>query len=123
MLRDNDAILKSFVLNHSSCAAIRDTNGVHILVNKQWEYTFGIVNGVSALELLDKTQDELLKTNLQYCLWCDDEANHNRQPVVHFEVFGGKRFVTMRVPTVYQGKPVLVILLTRFSSVEPNQKV
>lgn len=64
MLRDNDAILKSFVLNHSSCAAIRDTNGVPILVNKQWKYTFGVVNGVSALELLDKTQDELLKANL-----------------------------------------------------------
>lgn len=110
MLSMNDRI-EGFVQNYHGGAAIRNREGQHLLVNSSWKGMVGDTHELTLKILISQTKDELVKTNIRHCQWCDDEVFHTQQAIAHLEVFAGKQYSTLRVPISYQGKEAVLILV------------
>ncbi|UKA04006.1 hypothetical protein [Photobacterium damselae] len=103
--------IEVFVHNYRGGAAIRNKAGQHLLVNSSWMLIVGDSLGLTLKALIGQARDELVKTNLQHCQWCDCEVFHTQQPNSYLEVFAGKRYSTLRIPISYQGEDAVLILV------------
>lgn len=103
--------IEVFVSNYRGAAAIRNKAGQHMLINSAWKLIVGDTLGLTLKMLISQTEDELVKTNMQYCQWCDDEVLHTQQTNSYLEVFDGKRYSTLRVPINYHDEEAVLILV------------
>lgn len=110
MLFDDDLKIELFVKNLNHPAAIRFCNGEHALTNDKWNKFVGNVENASLKDLHKNANNELLKTNIRYCMQCDEEALVALEPLVHFESFNNSKYVTNRIAISYKSKKALIII-------------
>lgn len=110
MFFDKDVKIEQFIMGLAHPAAIRFCDGEHIVTNAKWKQVVSSVEHIKLKEIYEKTTDEFLKTNIRYCMQCDEDALVALEPSLNYELFDGNKYLTNRTAISYKNKKALLII-------------
>jgi hypothetical protein len=109
MIFNQKDVIESFIHSFDGPSAIRNRDGLHLLINSKWKSIIGDTQGKLLSELIT---DSSLKSYLECCKKYDEESISYQEPLYKYENFNGKRYVTIRIPIIYKNQSSILILAT-----------
>ena len=109
MIFNQKDVIESFIHSFDGSSAIRNRDGLHLLINSKWKF---IVENTQGKLLFELIIDSSLKNHFEYCKKYDKESIYYQEPLYKYENFNGKRYVTIRIPIIYKNQSSILTLST-----------